>query len=330
MNCYPPKTEPKNKTSISTCSHTEMTPLLVSEMSPMDSFPKMKFMDCLRCGFLLIMLVAATLGIFVFPSYLPSLLNWVRSQQLIGSIFFIFIQAICIWCVSPVSIFIIAAGFMYGLWYGSLVAYIGYVIGMLGSFILGKTLLRESIQFWLHEKYPSFESVDRAIGAQGFKVLILLRLSPVMPCNVMNYICSLTSISFPSYALASFFGVIPTVIIYANIGAIIGNISGESFDHVIIPKKSKDIMILLSCVFTTLSVVLIGIISKKALRVQLLPVVDEGLAISKEEMVEEERNFSYQILSSNGYFYYEKIVVAATIGVSVVTLAIGCTLIFNE
>eukprot|EP00835_Amoeboradix_gromovi_P000154 NODE_5_length_49639_cov_0.484336.p16 type:complete len:284 gc:universal NODE_5_length_49639_cov_0.484336:5237-6088(+) len=280
--------------------------------------------DFLRYGFLLFLATAIVVGIFIFPTHLPALLTWVRSQQLLGSILFIFIEAVCIWCVSPVSIFIIAAGFMYGLWFGSLIAYIGYVFGMFGSFFLGKTLLRNSIQSWLYQRYPSYQTIDRAIGEQGFKILLLFRLSPVLPCNVFNYICSLTSISFPSYALASLFGVIPTVLIFANIGAMIGSLTGNGFENVVIPKKSKDMMILLSCVFTTLSVVLIGIISRKALRQQLLPIVDEVVDMTKDSLNIE------VVVRASGYFYAEKMIMLVAVCASSLTLIIGCVLIANE
>ena len=311
---------------------------------------KMNKVSILRYTFLLTLFTAIILGIFVFPSKLPMVLAWIRSQQLVGSILFIIIQAVCIWCISPVSIFIIAAGFMYGLWFGSLIAYIGYVLGMVGSFFFGKTLLRQSIQAWLYEKYPSYESIDRAIGEQGFKILLLFRLSPVMPCNVMNYLCSLTKISFASYVLASVFGVIPTVFIFANIGAMIANLSGNGFENVVIPKQSKDMMILLSCVFTTLSVVLIGIITKKALRQQLLPVADERIDLSKPtnpsqsplQIVEGNVNSARSTSSSSsepqqnkktilsGFLYIEKVTILFVLVASIITLIVGCTLILTE
>ena len=284
----------------------------------------MNLIDGIRYSFLVLLAVLICLGIFVFPSHLPQVLEWVRQQQLIGSLIFILLEAICIWCVSPVSIFIIAGGFMYGLWWGSLISYIGYLGGMLGAFLLGKTLLRESIQRWLYEKYPSYERIDRAIGAQGFKILVLFRLSPVMPCNVMNYICSLTSISFPSYALASIIGVIPTVFIYANIGAMIGNLSGVGFGSVEIPKQSKDMMILLSSVFTTLSVVLIGVISKKALREQLLPIEDERLDVEKEERFE-----SSEAIVVQGFTVREKMTMGVVIVASTIALVVGSCIILQ-
>eukprot|EP00834_Sanchytrium_tribonematis_P004183 NODE_191_length_13422_cov_1.451025.p5 type:complete len:286 gc:universal NODE_191_length_13422_cov_1.451025:7835-8692(+) len=282
----------------------------------------MNSVQCLRYFFMLLLAAAAILGIFVFPKHLPAVLEWIRTQQLLGSILFIITCAVSIWCVSPVSIFIIAAGFMYGIWWGSLIAYIGYVCGMLGAFLLGKTILRSSVQAWLYEKYPSYESIDQAISGQGFKILILFRLSPVLPCNVINYICSLTSISFPSYAFASIFGVIPTVIIYANIGAMVGSLSGLGFEHVEIPPRTKNMMILLSSVFTTLSLVLIGVISKKTLRQQLLPIVDERVDLSKDE---EEGNVDVQPIA--GYLYSEKITIISVITLSSIALIVGCTLI---
>jgi uncharacterized membrane protein YdjX (TVP38/TMEM64 family) len=64
-----------------------------------------------------------------------------------------------------------------------------------------------------------FDAVDRAIGEQGFKLVLLMRLSPVFPYNVLNYALGLTKITFPRYALGSWLGMIPGTLLYVYFGA---------------------------------------------------------------------------------------------------------------
>ena len=64
-----------------------------------------------------------------------------------------------------------------------------------------------------------FKAVDRAIGRNGFKVVTLLRLSPLLPLALSNYFYGLTSVDLPSYVAASWLGMLPGTILYVTAGA---------------------------------------------------------------------------------------------------------------
>jgi uncharacterized membrane protein YdjX (TVP38/TMEM64 family) len=63
----------------------------------------------------------------------------------------------------------------------------------------------------------------KAMKHQGLKIFLLLRLSPIVPFNVINYIGGVTAISFKDYTLA-LFGIIPGTILYCFIGASAGSL----------------------------------------------------------------------------------------------------------
>lgn len=71
----------------------------------------------------------------------------------------------------------------------------------------------------LAEGRPQFKSVDRAIGKNSFKVVTLLRLSPLLPLALSNYFYGLTSVDLPSYVAASWLGMLPGTIAYVTAGA---------------------------------------------------------------------------------------------------------------
>jgi uncharacterized membrane protein YdjX (TVP38/TMEM64 family) len=52
------------------------------------------------------------------------------------------------------------------------------------------------------EKSPKFLAVEEAIHEQGFKLVFLLRLSPFIPFNVLNYLMGVTSVKFWDYLFA--------------------------------------------------------------------------------------------------------------------------------
>jgi uncharacterized membrane protein YdjX (TVP38/TMEM64 family) len=76
------------------------------------------------------------------------------------------------------------------------------------AFVLGRTLLRDQVHRWLRER-PRLAAVERAIGEESFRLVFLLRLTPLVPFNALNYVLGVTPIRFAPYALATFLGMLP-------------------------------------------------------------------------------------------------------------------------
>jgi uncharacterized membrane protein YdjX (TVP38/TMEM64 family) len=78
---------------------------------------------------------------------------------------------------------------------------------------------------WIERKvavHPRFRALDAAVAGQGFKIVLLTRLSPVFPFNLLNYAFGLTRVSFRDYVLGSCIGMLPGTILYVYIGSTIG------------------------------------------------------------------------------------------------------------
>ena len=67
-------------------------------------------------------------------------------------------------------------------------------------------LLRDSVTVWMKSKTKRWEVIDKAIEMEGWKLLFLLRLSPIIPYNLLNITMATTKMPFWSFALTSFFG----------------------------------------------------------------------------------------------------------------------------
>src|SRR6185437_6698416 len=87
------------------------------------------------------------------------------------------------------------------------------------SFLVARYLLRKNIEE-ITKRNPRFRAIDEAIGKNGWKIVGLLRLSPLIPFNLSNYFYGITSISFGAYVLVSAIGMIPGTLMYAYLGAI--------------------------------------------------------------------------------------------------------------
>jgi uncharacterized membrane protein YdjX (TVP38/TMEM64 family) len=75
-----------------------------------------------------------------------------------------------------------------------------------------------------------FQAIDQAVGQSGFKIVLLTRLSPVFPFNLLNYAYGITGVSFQDYVLASI-GMIPGTIMYVYIGSLAGSIATLGSDN---------------------------------------------------------------------------------------------------
>lgn len=125
----------------------------------------------------------------------------------------------------PGSILTVGTGYAFGAAFGtfmgvilaSTAVFFGAFIGSVASFLLGRYLFRDCV-VRLAASYPIFQAVDRALQGNGLKIMILLRLSPLIPYNALDYMSGITSISLWAYSLA-LFAILPGVLMFTFIGA---------------------------------------------------------------------------------------------------------------
>ena len=110
-----------------------------------------------------------------------------------------------------------SAGYLFGPALGTGVVLISASIAAAVSFAIGRTLLRDYVEGLLKE-YPDFAKIDRAIGKEGFKLMLLLRLSPIFPFALSNYLYGATSINFPAFFWGTLLGFAPGTLAYVYTG----------------------------------------------------------------------------------------------------------------
>ena len=117
------------------------------------------------------------------------------------------------------SILRLAAGFAYGPLWGIAIASPASVIGSTCAFLLGRTLLRG----WAEARVGAsarVRTIDAAVSREGFKIVLLLRQSPIIPFNALNYALSLSNVGLRSYVLASFLGMLPGTALWVYLGSL--------------------------------------------------------------------------------------------------------------
>ncbi len=154
---------------------------------------------------------------------LRNALQWIESLGLVGGIAFIAIYIAASVAFLPGSILTLGAGVVFGVFLGAVYVFIGATIGAIAAFLVGRYLARG----WISKKIEGnqkFAAIDKAVAREGFKIVLLTRLSPVFPFNLLNYAFGITGVSLKDYALGSI-GMIPGTVMYVYIGSLAGDLA---------------------------------------------------------------------------------------------------------
>ena len=115
------------------------------------------------------------------------------------------------------------AGAIFGLASGLVYVFIAATVGSAAAFLISRHIARSVIEDRIQNN-ERFAAIDRAIGRKGLKIVILLRLSPMFPFNLLNYALGLTSVSFTDYVFASP-AMLPGTLLYVYYGKIASDVA---------------------------------------------------------------------------------------------------------
>lgn len=142
----------------------------------------------------------------------------IESLGLAGPVVFALAYVVLTVLLVPGSALTLGAGAIFGLWLGAITVIIGSNLGAFCSFLLARTFLREKVARWA-EANPKFAALDRAIGREDFKMVLLTRLSPAFPFTLLNYFLGLTNVRTAAYVAANLIGMLPGAFLYVYLGA---------------------------------------------------------------------------------------------------------------
>jgi uncharacterized membrane protein YdjX (TVP38/TMEM64 family) len=179
-----------------------------------------------RAALWLVGLAAFVAAVILLPvnEWLLALVERIRAMGPVGAAVFVAAYVAATVLLLPGSILTLGAGFAYGPVYGTLLVMLASNLGASSSFLLGRTVLRERVARRIAGD-ARFSAVDAAVGAQGFRVVLLLRLSPLFPFNLLNYALGLTRVRLRDYVLASIPGMFPGTLLYVYLGSLVTSVS---------------------------------------------------------------------------------------------------------
>lgn len=152
---------------------------------------------------------------------LGSLNAWIKSLGFWAPLIFAITYCLAATLLVPASALSLGAGVVFGVWIGTAAVWTGAVGCIALSFLIARYGLRARVQALASTK-PRFGAVDRAIGEQGWKIVALMRLSPVFPFTLQNYLFGVSAIRFWPCWIASAIFITPGTFLYVYLGFVGG------------------------------------------------------------------------------------------------------------
>lgn len=112
-----------------------------------------------------------------------------------------------------------SAGVLFGPLSGTAMVSVSATLAATAAFLIARYVARDRVIEWASQN-PKFKAIDKALGENSFKVVLLLRLSPLLPFALSNYLYGLTSVRLKPYVLGSWLGMLPGTAAYVAAGSV--------------------------------------------------------------------------------------------------------------
>lgn len=210
-----------------------------------------------------------------FSRFAESFAELTASFGVMGLLFFIVVYVLVVLLFLPITPFSMAAGAIFG-WWGIPIAYCGAVIGACTAFYIACGFGNDYIAK-LCKKRPIVGVLERVVVNGGFRLILLIRLSGVLPFAVQNYAFGLTSVNKRSYVLASLIGLIPGAFIKVWIGKIGMDVLGGN----LLSSGVNTMGLTFALVATLLMLIYIGVLARRELQAQGVPLLGDDKVTHK-------------------------------------------------
>jgi len=168
----------------------------------------------------------------------------------------------------PGTILNLGAGFIYGLPVGLCLVFIGQTCGCALAFLLGKRFFKYWADYFT-ENFQKLYLLEKALSNNGWKIILLLRISPIMNYSLLNYgLSTVKDIRFRHYLIATMIGMIPGISLYVYLGSAAKNLSDiMSSQHQ--SSITQRIIFGGGLVITVISVIAITVVATRAIKKEL-------------------------------------------------------------
>lgn len=165
-------------------------------------------------------LVGAVAAGKLLAPYLPQFTAWVGTLGVWGPLAFIAVYVLAVVLLAPAFLLTIASGAIFGVARGSFYVMTGAMLGALTAFLVSRYLIRDFVARRIASN-SRLSAIDRAVGDDGRRLVFFLRLSPVVPFVLTNYVLGVTRVRLRDFLIGTF-GLTPIVVSYSAFGKAAG------------------------------------------------------------------------------------------------------------
>ncbi|BAY15809.1 hypothetical protein NIES21_16280 [Anabaenopsis circularis NIES-21] len=236
-----------------------------------------------KLKFLLLTILVAVVIIaakfFNFSAIFTTLVTQVNNLGIWGIVAYIGIYNLATLLLIPGSVLTLKAGCLFGLFWGSVYALIAAIIGAVLAFMIGRYVSRDWVSRQM-EQHPKLKAIDIAVAKEGWKIVLLTRLCPLFPFNLLNYFFGVTQVSLKDYVLGSL-GIIPGTVMYVYIGTLAGNLAMNNMPNPALTPEAKTYQFIMQ---------IIGLVATVAVTIYITKIAHKALnqSIAEIEPVQEQ------------------------------------------
>lgn len=162
-----------------------------------------------------------------WAEFVNGAMEWIRASGWVGVLAFIGLYTATCVVFLPGSVLTLGAGAVWGFWFSTALVAFSSTLGAVVNFLTSRYLLRS----WMQKKIghtAQFYALEKAVGVEGWRIVMISRISPVVPHSIVSYASGLTNLSFVRYTFATFVGFLPISAAYSYAGAILGKVARTS------------------------------------------------------------------------------------------------------
>jgi uncharacterized membrane protein YdjX (TVP38/TMEM64 family) len=171
---------------------------------------------------LLFITVCLVCGILLFKNH-AKVTSFVDDAGTLGMIWFVVGLSIAVMLLMPTPFLKMFAGAVFPYPIAVLVNFAGSMIGGIGAFVFGRWLFRDAILAAIQDDVK-LKRIDAALGEESMRISILVRLSPLLPDELLNYMLAAGPVRLRTFILSNMASLVFCVV-YAYYGWVIGEIA---------------------------------------------------------------------------------------------------------
>jgi uncharacterized membrane protein YdjX (TVP38/TMEM64 family) len=203
---------------------------------------------------------------------LPQFAEWVQSLGVWGPLAFVVGYGVAAVFLIPAVLLTLAGGALFGFRRGVVYVSLGATVGATLAFLAARYVVRRFVEAYV-SRHPRLAAIDRAVESEGARLVFLLRLSPIVPFVLLNYVLGISRVRFRDYMVGTV-GMLPAVAAYVYAGKVAGDLATLAAGVATPRGPTYYALLTVGLAATVLATVLITRAAARAVETRANPTVD--------------------------------------------------------